>query len=398
MAMNIAPSEDNSGDTEDQKAVDTLESSWAKQVRTTGFKDSKYIKSLGTIEMSGVISQLQSSMPKQESSFSLSPFSWLEKVWNQPDFEVAEALCIMLAAKTDMMHNTQIDFLSRPGGNVNSIWVQETALSKKEFERKIGQHEINIPKDLYIYRSLKNEIDKKNHVIWDILLHPKVADLLSWRIKDKELEIWQSEKGKKDFIKANSRLLGEQAAADLYNNFLITLNTRKPTEIKKQWIAMQQNIKESIPATIAEIDYYQPLISDWYKRTHFNISFTPDINIGTYYNELKQAIHKQFLKDLEQNKNATNIMEAMYSNSILSIQWPFIQSKWQQFYDQQMSIEYGGKFGALQQINKLPDAFGEYAFGRPNIVDDNGQMIKLFTSPDPNLEDRVHTFEQMTIF
>ena len=27
MAMNIAPSEDNSGDTEDQKAVDTLESS-----------------------------------------------------------------------------------------------------------------------------------------------------------------------------------------------------------------------------------------------------------------------------------------------------------------------------------------------------------------------------------
>lgn len=63
-----------------------------------------------------------------------------------------------------------------------------------------------------------------------------------------------------------------------------------------------------------------------------------------------------------------------------------------------MSIEYGGKFGALQKINKLPDAFGKYAFGRPNIVDDNGQMIKLFTSPDPNLEDRIHTFEQMTIF
>jgi hypothetical protein len=63
-----------------------------------------------------------------------------------------------------------------------------------------------------------------------------------------------------------------------------------------------------------------------------------------------------------------------------------------------MSIEYGGKFGALQQINKLPDEFGKYAFGRPNIVDDNGQMITLFTSPDPNLEDRVLTFEQMTIF
>jgi hypothetical protein len=63
-----------------------------------------------------------------------------------------------------------------------------------------------------------------------------------------------------------------------------------------------------------------------------------------------------------------------------------------------MSIYYGRLFGPLVKINKLPDAFGDYAFGRPNIVDDNGQMIKLFTSLDPNLEDRVHTFEQMTIF
>lgn len=161
---------------------------------------------------------------------------------------------------------------------------------------------------------------------------------------------------------------------------------------------MQQNVKESIPATIEEIDYYQPLISDWYKRTHFNIGFTPDKNIDTYYKELKQAIHKQFLKDLDQNKNATNIMEVMYNSSVLSTQWPFIQSNWQKFYDQQMSIWYGGKYGALQTIGEGPNEFGHYAFGRPGITNDKGLMITLFTSPDPNLEDRVHTFEQMTIY
>lgn len=63
-----------------------------------------------------------------------------------------------------------------------------------------------------------------------------------------------------------------------------------------------------------------------------------------------------------------------------------------------MSIWYGGKFGALEKIGEGPNEFGHYAFGRPGITNDKGLMITLFTSPDPNLEDRVHTFEQMTIF
>lgn len=396
--MNLANAESNNANEADTKAVETLEAAWAKDVYTKGFLNSSYIQSLGTMQMSNVISEIQNSMPLKSRKYSLTPFAWLEKIWRQPDFEVAEALAIMLTSKTaPKMHNTQVDFLSRPGGNVTSTWSLNTALGKDEFKRKISQVQIEIPDKLQFYRTIDNKVDKEVKMVWEALLHPKVAKQIVWHINKKEIEIWEDEENKQKFIQQNSKFYGKEGATNLYTQLLTALKTRKLTEIQKQWLSMQPTKTEAFTVLVNELAYYQPLIQNWYKNTTLQLNFHPDRQLNEYYNSLKRTIHKQFVVDFKANQDSENIRDTMLNNSVLATKWSFLKTNWNRFYAEQMSIYYGSKYGALVRLSDEPTEFGEYAFGRPKILNSEGTPKELFTAYDPDFI-ATDEAENMTIF
>ena len=67
-------------------------------------------------------------------------------MWNKKEYEIIEALLIMNAAKTYSLHNTQIDFLPKPGSTITGTTVTNLLLSAETFQTKIKQNVVKLPK------------------------------------------------------------------------------------------------------------------------------------------------------------------------------------------------------------------------------------------------------------
>ena len=98
------------------------ENKWKQDIAKNGFKNQTFVKEGYCWDASEVINKLKRYFDKVDSftdaqGKNISFWQALKEVWYKStgdDYAIAEALCILLAAKTNTLLNTQVDFLSRP--------------------------------------------------------------------------------------------------------------------------------------------------------------------------------------------------------------------------------------------------------------------------------------------
>lgn len=362
----------------------SLENQWALAIRAYGMQASltKFIKSASIQPLDPIYEKIKKSVNAKFKAEAGLPslWDWLCQSFGVGNLEVTEALAIMLLPKAnETVHNLKVDFLSPwPKNGITQKWVKETALNSLMLNREIYVN-------LTAWRQMTDAEKGKDPVMTSLrkaLRHEKVSQVLGEVITrqislDQGIEaLSQSKAQYLQWLKTNA----SQISDGLSNTGYAQLNA-------------------------AQRARYQEAIVNWYNKAHGVVRLWNDsINEAlapTVQNYYKRKIAMEFQTAYVasgKSEGELNMSNYMRTESIFKL-WSFFNDAnvWDQFYAEQMSIWYGSKFGALQLISKDQDEFGNYAFGRPGLM--KGDRIReLFTSPDPNLEDRVHTFEQMTIF
>lgn len=147
---------------------------WKADLIKHGFAKSKYVKKCEVASADEVVNNIKVSMKDWDNSFKNKSFwNTLSRFWyktgQQHEYEVAEALCILLATKNHSVLNTQVDFLSRVSNGARLT--SENALqllSLKELEDKtIRANELK--PEFYLTFSGKKILDNVDQSLWSLV-------------------------------------------------------------------------------------------------------------------------------------------------------------------------------------------------------------------------------------
>ncbi len=370
------------------------ENKWKQDIAKNGFKNQTFVQEGYCWDASEVINKLKRYFDKVDrftdaQGKNISFWQALKEVWYKStgdDYAIAEALCILLAAKTNTLLNTQVDFLSRPANQVLDETYARQLISTEEMEarqlralKSEPQFYITITSNNGLLEELSDILDKTifnkisggksqtirlndNKALARALTHAltkKAQKHLIQRLTEYKKSI--SGPGSKtakqnlqdaiDLIKQDSFT----TAGETYDYIFNAITNGKKELLKKSsntWMKRKQN-------------YVASVLLDWYNNCTITDFLTPHSPItaeegaGKKYKEefckwlmgLVRSRHldilhrfssafsyQEFKKDFAINGEPLTVPYHQIFNSVSEVNFPFVIENWHDIYYEQFGI------------------------------------------------------------